>query len=345
MSPAAARSVVSIRSAPNSSTPASNPETYTTRHEQIGGDQHAFTESRTVADISQQGTNRAMDYFAAAHRDSHHSTPEANSSSSSSPDNINDRLRFGSIAPGIFPPDQIWDTVDLSSLDALPDFDDESFRQTSQPASTDAEHMTVPPSKIVSSYPTAHLILHFSLPLIGSSVQARRRRAQNRASQRAFRERKERHVKGLETQLELLNEKHQDLLCSYNKQSDIMMKLNGKIEQLTTDLRALKAAPPTSTTTTPPPPLANAQYSGGGGPERQRERLYAGGSGRLTGPEKFDAFSFTRQPSIPSVLYDGYHLGSDGRIVNTADAPNLAISGTAVRTMQLPDFEDLLQTP
>ncbi|ETI23778.1 hypothetical protein G647_05584 [Cladophialophora carrionii CBS 160.54] len=234
---------------------------------------------------------------------------------------MNDRLRFGSVAPGIFPPDQIWDPVDLSSLDAITDFDDESFRQPSHPSSTDAEHTTVPPSKM-------------------------RRRAQNRASQRAFRERKERHVKGLETQLELLNEKHQDLLCSYNKQSDIMMKLNGKIEQLTADLKALKAPAATATTMPPPPPpLADAQYLGGGGPERQRERLHAGRSGRLSGPEKFDAFSFTSQPSIPSVLYDGYHLGSDGRIVNTADAPNLAIGGTVVRTMQLPDFEDLLRTP
>src|SRR5258708_33057856 len=43
-----------------------------------------------------------------------------------------------------------------------------------------------------------------------------RRRAQNRASQRAFRERKEKHVKGLEHQLEDLHEKHQDLLQSFN---------------------------------------------------------------------------------------------------------------------------------
>jgi len=67
-----------------------------------------------------------------------------------------------------------------------------------------------------------------------------RRRAQNRASQRAFRERKEKHVKGLEHQLEELHEKHQDLLQSYSKQADEVSRLNGRITELSTELNALR---------------------------------------------------------------------------------------------------------
>ncbi|KAK5947459.1 hypothetical protein PMZ80_001609 [Knufia obscura] len=67
-----------------------------------------------------------------------------------------------------------------------------------------------------------------------------RRRAQNRASQRAFRERKEKHVKGLEHQLEELHEKHQDLLQSYTKQADEVSRLNSRIAELSTELTAVR---------------------------------------------------------------------------------------------------------
>jgi AP-1-like factor len=67
-----------------------------------------------------------------------------------------------------------------------------------------------------------------------------RRRAQNRASQRAFRERKEKHVKGLEHQLEDLHEKHQDLLQSYSRQADEVSRLNARISQLTAELGSLR---------------------------------------------------------------------------------------------------------
>lgn len=67
-----------------------------------------------------------------------------------------------------------------------------------------------------------------------------RRRAQNRASQRAFRERKEKHVKGLEHQLEELHEKHQDLLQSYSKQADEVSRLNGRIAQLSAELSVVR---------------------------------------------------------------------------------------------------------
>jgi len=67
-----------------------------------------------------------------------------------------------------------------------------------------------------------------------------RRRAQNRASQRAFRERKEKHVKGLEHQLEDLHDKHQDLLQSYSRQADEVAKLNSRIHELSSEIEMLR---------------------------------------------------------------------------------------------------------
>ncbi|KIW70721.1 hypothetical protein PV04_02964 [Phialophora macrospora] len=316
MNPPAPYSIISIRSTPNSTALTPRPETYAAGHKRRGPDQRARTDDRSIPDVSQRAPNRAMDYFHAAHRGSYYSTPEAASSRASSPENINDRFRFGSMEPGFFPPDQTWDPVDMSSLTSITDFGDQSLRQTSQAPSTDSEQTIVPQSKI-------------------------RRRAQNRASQRAFRERKERHVKGLETQLELLNEKHQDLLCSYNKQSDTMMKLNRKIEKLTADLKALKTSPPITSSTTPDP-----QYFGEGAPGRPRERLHVERNAHFSGPEKFDAFSFTSHPSVPSSMpYDGYQLGLDGTIVNTTDVANPGVGGVVASSDNLPDFEDLLQMP
>jgi len=69
-----------------------------------------------------------------------------------------------------------------------------------------------------------------------------RRRAQNRASQRAFRERKERHVKGLEHQLEDLHDKHQDLLQSYTRKADEVSKLNTRISELNSEIEHLRTS-------------------------------------------------------------------------------------------------------
>lgn len=71
-------------------------------------------------------------------------------------------------------------------------------------------------------------------------ITSQRRRAQNRASQRAFRERKEKHVKGLEHQLEELHEKHQDLLQSYSKQVDEVSRLNARIAHLSSELSTIR---------------------------------------------------------------------------------------------------------
>lgn len=73
-----------------------------------------------------------------------------------------------------------------------------------------------------------------------TNMHLQRRRAQNRASQRAFRERKEKHVKGLEHQLEELHEKHQDLLQSYSKQTEEVSRLNVRISELSAELIAFR---------------------------------------------------------------------------------------------------------
>ncbi|KIW12168.1 hypothetical protein PV08_09443 [Exophiala spinifera] len=105
--------------------------------------------------------------------------------------------------------------VDYSNSDSL----DQSDRRRRRRGSTSA------PAKEKETIPNMHL----------------RRRAQNRASQRAFRERKEKHVKGLERQLEDLHEKHQDLLQSYTRQADEVGRLTGRISELNAELNALRA--------------------------------------------------------------------------------------------------------
>ena len=63
--------------------------------------------------------------------------------------NINDRLRFGSIDSGIFPLDQTWDPVDLVTLDAMTDLNDLDLQE----GSTESEQTVVAPSKVVSTFP------------------------------------------------------------------------------------------------------------------------------------------------------------------------------------------------
>ena len=60
-------------------------------------------------------------------------------------------------------------------------------------------------------------------------VPAQRRRAQNRASQRAFRERKERHVKNLEEQLEELHQQYEELRRVYEQQKEDISNLKEEL--------------------------------------------------------------------------------------------------------------------
>lgn len=62
-----------------------------------------------------------------------------------------------------------------------------------------------------------------------------RRRAQNRAAQRAFCERKEKHVRGLEAQSTVLNDKYSKLEVSHSKLNAAYEKLRKTIELLTKD--------------------------------------------------------------------------------------------------------------
>lgn len=138
-----------------------------------------------------------------------------------------------------------------------------------------------------------------------------RRRAQNRASQRAFRERKEKHVKGLESQLEALNERHQDLLVSYTKQATHAARLSAQIAQLQAQIKTL--------------------HSPGIEPEPQINE-----SGQPLLPATFDAFAFPCASGV--MLYEGDAVGLEE--INPGDI--MAKDGS---DEQLPLFEDLLSIP
>ena len=63
-------------------------------------------------------------------------------------------------------------------------------------------------------------------------THAQRRRAQNRAAQRAFRERKEKHARDLEAQLSVLTEKYNKLEASYSDLNAAYEKLRKTNELL-----------------------------------------------------------------------------------------------------------------
>ncbi|KAJ4330456.1 hypothetical protein N0V87_009974 [Didymella glomerata] len=65
-----------------------------------------------------------------------------------------------------------------------------------------------------------------------------RRRAQNRAAQRAFRERKEKHARDLEVQLTAMTEKYDRLELSHTELNAAYEKLRKTIELLTQDVDA-----------------------------------------------------------------------------------------------------------
>ncbi|KAL8683192.1 MAG: hypothetical protein Q9186_000804 [Xanthomendoza sp. 1 TL-2023] len=67
-----------------------------------------------------------------------------------------------------------------------------------------------------------------------------RRRAQNRASQRAFRERKENHVHHLETELSNLETKFQNLKTSHTTLGETNEALKKEVEQLRQEIRTMR---------------------------------------------------------------------------------------------------------
>lgn len=64
-------------------------------------------------------------------------------------------------------------------------------------------------------------------------THTQRRRAQNRAAQRAFRERKEKHARDLEAQLSVLTDKYTKLETSYSELNAAYEKLRKTNELLT----------------------------------------------------------------------------------------------------------------
>lgn len=98
-------------------------------------------------------------------------------------------------------------------------------------------HKTRRPSRICASWVPADGPSN-RIPL----TTPQRRRAQNRASQRAFRERKEKHVQHLEHELEELEKKHRDLAKSYTDLDSTHGKLKWEAKQLKAELESLKSS-------------------------------------------------------------------------------------------------------
>jgi len=214
-------------------------------------------------------------------RGSFEATPELDSSTSS-PDSRNDLFRFSEFDLT----SQTWEAADFDLFNSSEDYERPLAGQATRANSIDSKGSpTTPNSKV-------------------------RRRAQNRASQRAFRERKEKHVKGLETQLEALNERHQDLLVSYTKQADNIVRLSSHIAQLQAQIKTFKVS--------------------------HEQKPLTGGNGPALLPATFDAFVFPGTPGV--MLYDGDEVNFDE---NEPDDP-IAKPGP---DDSLPLFEDLLALP
>lgn len=121
---------------------------------------------------------------------------------------------MNTLSPEFDPTSQTWDSVDFDLFESFTDYGNPTLSPKQHQPSNSPKSASAPSSKA-------------------------KRRAQNRASQRAFRERKDRHVKGLEYQLETLNERHQDLLASYSKQADNITRLYKRITDLQTQIRTI----------------------------------------------------------------------------------------------------------
>jgi len=70
-----------------------------------------------------------------------------------------------------------------------------------------------------------------------------KRRAQNRASQRAFRERKRTQAETLQKQVNEMRQMHEELLSSYHHKEEEVSELYNKIHDLEYRIQALKQSP------------------------------------------------------------------------------------------------------
>lgn len=99
----------------------------------------------------------------------------------------------------------------------------------------------------IVSFPIQPLIARLPLANI-----LQRRRAQNRASQRAFRERKEKHVQHLERELEELETKYRNLSRSYTDLDSTHSKLKQEVDQLRDALKSSRQGSANSEPLQPP---------------------------------------------------------------------------------------------
>lgn len=68
-----------------------------------------------------------------------------------------------------------------------------------------------------------------------------RRREQNRQSQRAYRDRKEKHQRDLEAQIAAWKEKHEKLVTSYTAQTEEVSQLKAQVDELNSKIMALQS--------------------------------------------------------------------------------------------------------
>ena len=128
---------------------------------------------------------------------------------------------------------QIINSIEFTDL-TRPQMEDRRRRRSH----TTQDKESISNMRIVSTYNKPPLSLgynYLSLPL-------QRRRAQNRASQRAFRERKEKHVQHLEHELEELENKHRTLEKSYTDLDSTHAQLKQEVKQLRSELESVKSS-------------------------------------------------------------------------------------------------------
>ncbi|OQU94106.1 hypothetical protein CLAIMM_00517 isoform 1 [Cladophialophora immunda] len=197
--------------------------------------------------------------------------------------------QFGSMdVPDMFP-GGIDGSVDSNGLNLMDDVEASPIEQPKTSTSTDSEQSAVSSTKM-------------------------RRRAQNRASQRAFRERKEKHLKSLKSTLENLGEKHQRLLDSYSQQAQIVTKLEGRIAYLHAQIAAFST------------------YS-----EQDMPPIFRVPKPPSTEFDQFDAFSLTTLP----VSAGRHSVFRQSRMSDSTQLDRLP----TLESIDLPEFEDLLNLP
>lgn len=101
--------------------------------------------------------------------------------------------------------------------------------------STSPRHSTSNPKSTTTKPPTP---TRTSSATETPDSKEERRRSQNRASQRAYRDRKDKQLKALEVQIAQWQTKHQGLCSSYTKQTSEVRKLKEQIEELTSKIIA-----------------------------------------------------------------------------------------------------------